>query len=245
MKIEINRLRNGYITQVLTSVDIQEIVKIGGRVIEIYEGVVYRENFEINPFEKVIDNLFALRQKYKDEGNDVMQLLVKLIMNALYREFLRKDITESYQCKSDMWMQTEYDERVLDYQKINYGNYIVKMKDNEGLEDEVKKVNTLPSQLAVFILSNSIRIMNNFIHAINEFHSNDVFYTDTDSLYIENKHWNKLKEKNLVGLNLLQGKNDCGDGGIFYRLFLAPKIKYCLTMNKFGIIDEKKLLQKI
>ena len=36
-------------------------------------------------------------------------------------------------------MQTEYDERVLDYQKINYGNYIVKMKDDEGLEDEVKK----------------------------------------------------------------------------------------------------------
>ena len=30
-KIEINRLRNGYITQVLTSVDIQEIVKIGGK----------------------------------------------------------------------------------------------------------------------------------------------------------------------------------------------------------------------
>ena len=87
--------------------------------------------------------------------------------------------------------------------------------------------------------------MNNFIHAINEFYSNDVYYTDTDSLYIENKHWNKLKEKNLVGKILLQGKNDCGDGGIFYRLFLAPKIKYCLPMNKFGIIDEKQMLQKI
>ena len=38
-KTEINRMQNGYITQVLTSVDIQEIVKIGGRVIEIFEGV--------------------------------------------------------------------------------------------------------------------------------------------------------------------------------------------------------------
>ena len=138
-------MRNGYITQVLTSVDIQEIVKIGGRVIEIYEGVIYRENFSVKPFEKVIDNLFALRQKYKEENNHVMQLLVKLIMNALYGEFLRKDILESYQCKSEMWMTTEYDERVLDYQKINYGNYIVKMKDDEGLQDEFKKVNTLHS----------------------------------------------------------------------------------------------------
>ena len=68
-----------------------------------------------------------------------MQLLVKLIMNALYGEILRKDITESYQCKSGMWMHTEYDERVLDYQKIKYGIYNVKMKDDEGLEDEVKK----------------------------------------------------------------------------------------------------------
>ena len=93
-------MSNGYITQVLTSVNFQEIVKIGGRVIEIYEGVIYRENFKINPFEKVITKLFALRQKYKEEKNDVMQLLVKLIMNALYGDFLRKDITESYQCKS-------------------------------------------------------------------------------------------------------------------------------------------------
>ena len=40
-KIEINRMRNGYILDTLTSVDIQEIVKIGGKVQEIYEGVTY------------------------------------------------------------------------------------------------------------------------------------------------------------------------------------------------------------
>ena len=40
-KIEIDRMRNGYFIDTLTSVDIQEIAKIGGRVIEIYEGVVY------------------------------------------------------------------------------------------------------------------------------------------------------------------------------------------------------------
>ena len=66
-----------------------------------------------------------------------MQLLVKLIMNSLYGEQIRKDIRKSFQCKSEMWMMTEYDERVLDYQRIDYGNYIVKMKDDEGLQDEV------------------------------------------------------------------------------------------------------------
>ena len=57
-------MRNGYITQVMTSVDIQEIVKNGGKVIETYEDVIYRENFLVSSFEKVIGELFALRKKY-------------------------------------------------------------------------------------------------------------------------------------------------------------------------------------
>ena len=76
-RINVNRMRNGYIIDTLTSVDIQEIVKIGGKVIEIYEGVVYREDFKVSPFRKVIQKLFALRQKYKDEKIDLMQRLVK------------------------------------------------------------------------------------------------------------------------------------------------------------------------
>ena len=58
-------MRNGYIIDHLTSVDIQEIVEIGGKIIKSYEGVIYGENFEFSPFRKVIDKLFALRQKYK------------------------------------------------------------------------------------------------------------------------------------------------------------------------------------
>ena len=45
-KQEVNRMRNDYIVQTLTSVDIQEIVKIGGKIIQIYEGVIYRENYK-------------------------------------------------------------------------------------------------------------------------------------------------------------------------------------------------------
>ena len=242
-KIEINRMRNGYIIDTLTSVDIQEFVKIGGKIIQIYEGVIYKENFIVSPFRKVIDILFKLRQKYKDEGNEVMQLLVKLLMNALYGEQIRKDIEEKFACISEMWMQTEYDERVKDYWKISNINYIVKMIDDKGLEDEIKKINTMPLHLGAFVLSNSKRIMNNFIHAIDGFYTNNVYYTDTDSLYIENKHWDKLERAGLVGKELLQGKNDYKEGGVFNGLFLAPKIKYCLIINKYGVISEKRLLK--
>ena len=70
--------------------------------------------------------------------------------------------------------------------------------------------------LGSFVLSNSKRIMNNFIHVIDGFYTNDLYYTDTDSVYIENKHWDKLEKADLVGKNLLQGKNNYRDGGIFY-----------------------------
>ena len=185
-------MRNGYIIDHLTSVDIQEIVKIGAKVLENYEGVIYRENFEVSPFRKVIDKLFALRQKYEDEGYEVMQLLVKLLMNSLYGEQIIKDIEEKFGCESEAWMMSEYDERVKENWKISGINYIVKMIDDAGLGNEIKNLNTMPLHLGAFVLSNSIRIMINFIHAINGFYTNDLDYEDTDSMYIENKHWDKL-----------------------------------------------------
>ena len=90
-------------------------------------------------------------------------------MNSLYGEQIRKDIEESFACKSEAWMMSEYDERVIDYWKIGYGKDMVKMIDDIGLEDAVKKLNTMPLHLRSFVLSNSKRIMNNFIQAINGF----------------------------------------------------------------------------
>ena len=90
--------RNGYIIDTLTSVDIQENVKIGGKVIEIHEGVIYRENFKISPFRKIIRKFFSFRQKYKDEKNYLLERLVKLFLNSLYGVQVRSDINESYYC---------------------------------------------------------------------------------------------------------------------------------------------------
>ena len=71
-------------------------------MIEFCEGVIHRKNFKISPFRELNDKLIVLRQKYEDENIDVMPLLVKLIMNSLYGEQIRKYIEESCQCKSDV-----------------------------------------------------------------------------------------------------------------------------------------------
>ena len=83
-KVEVNRMRNDYNKDTLSPVNNQEINKIGGKVIEIHEGVIHRKNFKTSPFRKVIEKLFASRQKHKDGHKDLMQGLVILIMNSLY-----------------------------------------------------------------------------------------------------------------------------------------------------------------
>ena len=57
-------------------------------------------------------------------------------------------------------------------------------------------------------------------------------------MYREKKYWDVLDKANLVGKTLCPGKNDYDSGGIFYGLFLAPKINYCLINNELGIIEQ-------
>ena len=81
--------------------------------------------------------------------------------------------------------------------------------------------------------------MTDFIREINGFFINSIYYGDTDSLYIEKKYWNILDKAILVE-ELCQGKNDYKTGGIFYGIYLPPKINYVLKMDKFGIVEEHK-----
>ena len=51
------------------------------------------------------------------------------------------------------------------------------MIDDAGLDDEVKKLYTMPLHLGAFVLSNSKRFLNNFMHAINGFFLQTLFIT--------------------------------------------------------------------
>ena len=62
--------------------------------------------------------MFTSEQKYKDEHNHLMQGGVKLIMNSFCGVQIRKDIDQTSKCKSQHWMEKEYDETVLDYWKL-------------------------------------------------------------------------------------------------------------------------------
>jgi len=82
--------------------------------------------------------------------------------------------------------------------------------------------------------------MNNFIHCIDGFKKVNIYYTDTDSLYIHKSYWKKLDEAGFVGNDLLQGKNDYGNGGIIFGLYIASKIKYNIVIDDNFHLSEKK-----
>ena len=50
--------------------------------------------------------------------------------------------------------------------------------------------------------------MNKFIREINKFYNINTYYSDWDSLYIENKYWDVLDKAKLVQDRLCQGKNN-------------------------------------
>ena len=237
-------MKNGYIIDNLTSLVFQEIVKEGGKVIRIYEGVIYRESFKISPLRRVIEKIFNLGQKYKGEKNDFLQGLLELFINSLYRVQRRKDFKESCFCKSETWMKTAFDEIVSDYRRLPIGNYILKMRKNDGLDDDCDFKSNLPAHLGAFILSNSKRIMNNFIKELNNIFIKSINYGDTDSLYTEKKYWDVLDKTTLVGKELCRGKNDDEVGGVFYSCFLPPKTKNCSTICEYGVFQEYKTFKK-
>ena len=154
-----------------------------------------------------------------------MQKLTELIMNSFHGVQIRRDINESYYCKSETLLKTEFDENVLNYWKLPNGIYIVMMKKYDGLDDDCDINNTLPSVLGAFIIRNSRRIMKKYIREIDGFYHNSIYYGDTDSMYIEKIDWDVLDKAKLLGEELCQGKNDYETGGILYGLFLATKIK--------------------
>ena len=112
-------------------------------------------------------------------------------------------------------METDYDDNVLENWKLQIGNCIVKLKKGDGLDSDKDVKNTLRSHLGAIILSNSKRIVHNFIGEINGICNNSRYYGETDSMYIESNFWDVLDKAGLVGSILFQGKNDYKSGGIF------------------------------
>ncbi|ESO93893.1 hypothetical protein LOTGIDRAFT_153366 [Lottia gigantea] len=159
------RFRNGFCHDVLTSVDIQEIVKAGGRIIRILDGIVYEENSKTPPYRDYILILRDLKNKYKREGNIVGSNCMKLLGNSLYGKSIQKDIFTTRHLWNEATLQANFDSRVKTYEKINDTQYIVEteIEEKEITIEDSKSTRLTPSHLGSFVLSHTPKVKYNIV----------------------------------------------------------------------------------
>ena len=86
-------MRNGITIDILTSVDIVEIVKFGGIILEPFEGF-YCKNVDYNPYTEFVTDMFEKRDLFKSQGKDLLQNPAKTIGLSVYGGNTRKKINE-------------------------------------------------------------------------------------------------------------------------------------------------------
>ena len=214
---------------------LEDLIEFQGITFDIIDGYYYDEgrNYKLRD---VIRFAFNERIKLKAEGNP-LQEVYKLIMNGAYGKTL----------------QSAYDEKIIfiygeqklqDYVSKNYNsidNYIEFSDPNDEYKKYrvklIKPINSVFNNVpcGVEVLGMSKRIMNE-VMCLAEDNEMKIYYQDTDSMHIEDRHiepLSKLYEKK-YGRTLI-GKNM----GQFHSDFSSDKIKENIIAVKSLFLGKK------
>ena len=108
---EINRLRNGIIINTLTFIDIVEIAKCGGFILEVFEGF-FSHKLEYEPHTEFVTDMFQKRDSFKSHGKDSLQNLAKKIGLKVYGGNSRKNTIKECKTVTETRMKENFDDRV-------------------------------------------------------------------------------------------------------------------------------------
>jgi hypothetical protein len=231
---------------VYSSIDI-ESAKSHGYKVTIGKGMYWEKSAKI--FEGFINHCFTQRNlaRGKDANGKKIEGAVvdenaadlwKLMMNGLYGKMLQKPHPEKacfIKSNDDFW-SFEKDHDVDSFTPINDGTAWI-----SGIPRDSAKLNraaSKPRQLGVFILAYSRVIMRNFIDKCNRDNREecDQDYTDTDSIFIHIREYNKLITQGCVGDGILgKLKDELKGGKIIRSIYLQPKTYHYIYITKKGL----------
>lgn len=214
---------------------LEDLIEFQGITFDIIDGYYYDEgrNYKLRD---VIRFAFNERIKLKAEGNP-LQEVYKLIMNGAYGKTL----------------QSAYDEKIIfiygeqklqDYVSKNYNsidNYIEFSDDGDEYKKYrvklIKPINAVFNNVpcGVEVLGMSKRIMNE-VMCLAEDNGMKIYYQDTDSMHIEDRHIDPLSKlyEEKYGRTLI-GKNM----GQFHSDFSSDKIKENIIAVKSLFLGKK------
>ena len=216
-------------------ITLEDLVKYHEIKYECLLGVMFDEGYNAK-IGKVVRKLYDLRMQYKREKNP-LQLLYKLILNTIYGKTIQKPKDTKILWRND---------KVTNMKKLfrRFGESIQSIESYKGTGKNLLKAKirvgiidhwAMP-QCGSLVLSESKRIMNEFMVDSDE----HILYTDTDSAFIEEEEYLRLKETRpeLFGEDLGQLKEEKHLGGedvrIVKGMFLAPKVYWIKEKNEKG-----------
>lgn len=140
-------------------------------------------------FERWVNELYALRQKYMAEGNEVMKFLVKRILNTLYGKFgqrgdtiLKEYDSPDYEFKNERYL--DYDSNIW-YREIQVGNHVKIVR-----EKDVESMHSFPA-IAAHVTDYARLYLWRLLKVAG---LKNVYYMDTDSLYTNKAGYANLKD---------------------------------------------------
>ena len=233
-------------------ITLEDYIKFHEIEYEFLDGVYWNEGF--NPkLGVLVRELFEERKRYKKYGADVLQNMIKLIMNSCYgKTIMKKSKTEIiYMNKNKFNKLTKKwttDNSNMNNYIYNNFNSITSYKEINDNQIELTKCKMDTSynigHAGVIILSMSKRIMNEVMGTASD-NNIDIFYQDTDSQIMRNDDIPKLAKlykqeynKDLIGGELGQFKSDynlkgaVGDIVATKAIFLGKKSYICVLEGK-------------
>lgn len=174
----------GYIRDTVTSPEIEVIMR-DGIINRIYRICLYEHR---DVFKKYVENIYALRMKYKQEGNFSYQLFCKYLLNSLYGKFGQR-IQKLDAVQADMSLKDNF---ILDYYDADLKKKVVEYHFGGKIFMKGKKAPSFDTFTAIpsFITAYARMYLWELIEKAGE---ENVYYCDTDSLFVSRKGKERLR----------------------------------------------------
>ena len=245
-------VREGYkLTFIRNEADGYAAVVYPTKYIKDTDGKYYENEDEegvfINPYHNVIMDLIELKRIASINGERAKRAIAKVLVNSIWGScsYVAPNIKTTIIKHSSDFFEWNRKHELTDWSILNDGIYYV-----SGIEIDPETLEALDyapekraPHLASYVLAHSRKVMTNAARIANggTLHGNDwcILYTDTDSLYLTAKGYERLQKAGLVAKEELgHFDNDLKDYGkdpIIYEYYSrGPKSKQVAWLDANG-----------
>ncbi len=216
-------------TITIGKIGLEDLIEFHKIEYELVDGIYYDEGLNTK-ISSLIKDLYVARNTAKKNGNVALSDTIKLLMNSIYGKSIMKPRTTKKFIKNktdffDTYIINNF-EKVESAVELNNTKMLVTIVEESG-EDYNCPL------FGIIVLEMSKRIMNRTMYKMEKLNM-DMYYQDTDSIFLRLESYNINKEhfNTIIGDDLGQFKLDLGIDIVAKRaIFLGKKSYYTKLSN--------------